>query len=160
MSEVQSDFDDPPGPWSLSAEAPAVGTNDIRRWALATYWPEPSPLLFVDPEYAATTRWGGIIAPRDFNPFTWLAHPLQRLPAETAEYHADRPQVMNGAQDDQYGTVIRPGDVITATRRLRRIRERSTRLGQTRFVTTENRWTNQHGEFVRLRTNTLIRYLP
>jgi len=146
------------GPWSAPAYAPAVGLNDIRRWAIATYWPEPPPALYVDPDHAATTRWGGIIAPRDFNPFTWLLDPPPRLPEETAEFHHDRPHVMNGGHADRYGEPIRPGDVIGARRRLRGIEERTTRLGRTRFVTTEQEWTNQAGGLVRLRTNTLIRY--
>ncbi len=146
------------GPWSAPTYAPAVGVNDIRRWAIATYWPEPPPPLFVDPDYAATTRWAGIIAPRDFNPFTWLVHPAPRLPEETTEFHHDRPHVMNGGHADHDGAPIRPGDVIGARRRLRSIEERATRLGRTRFITTEHEWTNQEKERVRLRVNTLIRY--
>jgi acyl dehydratase len=146
------------GPWSPPAYAPAVGLNDIRRWVIATYWPEPPPPLYVDPAYAATTRWAGIIAPRDFNPFTWLVDPPARLPEETAEFHHDRPHVMNGGNADRYGEPIRPGDVIRARRRLCGIQERTTRLGRTRFITTEQEWTNQAGALVRLRVNTLIRY--
>ena len=52
--------------WSLPIEA-----SDIRRWAIATYYPEQPPRLFWDEEYAKTTRWGGIIAPPEFNPFAW-----------------------------------------------------------------------------------------
>jgi len=149
---------DDAGPWSAPTYAPPVGVNDIRRWAIATYWPESPPPLFVDADYAAGTRWGGLVAPRDFNPFTWLLEPPARLPAETAEFHQDRPHVMNGGHVDRYGEPIRPGDVICARRRLRGIEERDTRLGQTRFITTEHEWTNQAQQLVRLRTNTLIRY--
>ena len=46
-----------------------IGANDIRRWAIAIYYPEVPPRLFWDEEYAATTRWGGIVAPEEFNPF-------------------------------------------------------------------------------------------
>jgi hypothetical protein len=43
---------------------PAVGTGR----ALP---PEPPPREFVDADYA-TTRWGGLVAPREFNPFAWM----------------------------------------------------------------------------------------
>lgn len=159
-SEHDTDLTCGPGPWSARTSAPPVCTNDIRRWAIATHWPEPPPAIYVDPEFARTTRWGGIVAPRDFNPFTWLGRPSPRLEIETAAFHQDRPHVMNGGHQDHYGVPIRPDDVISTTRRLLRIRNRNTALGKTRFVTTEDRWTNQLGEFVRLRANTLIRYQP
>lgn len=149
---------EPPGPWSEPTYAPAVSVSDIRRWAIATHWPERPPALYVDLDHAAGTRWRGLVAPRDFNPFTWLVDPVERLPEETAEFHPDRPHVMNGGHADRYGVPIRPGDVICSRRRLRGIEERTTRLGPTRFVTTEHEWTNQSAEFVRLRTNTLVRY--
>ena len=52
--------------------APAVGVNDIARWATATYWPERPPPVYVDADAAASTPWGGIVAPRDFDPFAWM----------------------------------------------------------------------------------------
>ncbi len=49
-----------------------VSSSDIRRWALASALPpEPPPREFVDADYA-TTRWGGLVAPREFNPFAWM----------------------------------------------------------------------------------------
>ena len=52
--------------------APAVGANDIARWAIATYWPEPPPARFLDAVAAEKAPWGGIVAPRDFDPFAWM----------------------------------------------------------------------------------------
>src|SRR4029077_13395984 len=49
-----------------------ITDSDIRRWAIAVYYPEASPRLFWDAEYAAGTSHGGIVAPEDFNPFAWL----------------------------------------------------------------------------------------
>ena len=40
-----------------------IGANDIRRWAIATYYPEEPPRVFWDDEYAATTKYGTIVAP-------------------------------------------------------------------------------------------------
>ena len=52
--------------------APAVGANDIARWAIATYWPEPPPAQFLDAAAAEKGPWGGLVAPRDFDPFAWM----------------------------------------------------------------------------------------
>ena len=38
---------------------------------IAVYWPDEPPRLYWDEEYARTTKWGGIIAPQEFNPFAW-----------------------------------------------------------------------------------------
>jgi acyl dehydratase len=135
-----------------------VAESDIRRWAIAIYWPERPPPLYWDPAYAATTRWGGIIAPRDFNPFAWPIDAPPRPFASCPESFPDHPHVMNGGQHDRYGAPIRPGDVISGRSRMADVRSRTTRLGETHFVSTEHEWINQHGTLVRLRTSTLIRY--
>ncbi|MDQ7905546.1 MaoC family dehydratase N-terminal domain-containing protein [Phytohabitans sp. ZYX-F-186] len=144
--------------WTEFTHSPPVTATDIRRWAIATYWPERPPALYVDEEYAATTRWAGIIAPRDFNPFAWL---LTAPPAAKGAARSDfphHPHVMNGGQADRYGAPIRPGDVISTRSRLAGVRSRVTRLGDTRLVSTEEEWVNQRHELVRLRTGTLLRY--
>ena len=63
--------------WSEPVVAPPVSISDIRKWAIAIYWPETPAKLFWDEDYAKTTRYGGIIAPQDFNPFAW---PIDRPP--------------------------------------------------------------------------------
>jgi len=40
-----------------------ITVSDIRRWAMAVYYPEEPPRLFWDEEYARATRHGGIVAP-------------------------------------------------------------------------------------------------
>ena len=49
-----------------------IAASDIRKWAMAVYYPAPPPRLFWDEEYAAATRFGGIVAPEEFNPFAWM----------------------------------------------------------------------------------------
>ena len=104
--------------WSLPIEA-----SDIRRWAIATYYPEKPPRLFWDEEYAKTTRWGGIIAPPEFNPFAWQIDTPTGRQFWEADNNLPRPQTppdpnapgqhgMNGGQDDVYGVPMRPGDRI------------------------------------------------
>ena len=70
-SMVSADMIERKGVWSEPRLSYPVAASDIRRWAIAVYWPERPPPLFWDEEYAVTTRWGGIIAPQDFNPFAW-----------------------------------------------------------------------------------------
>ncbi|HLM16931.1 MAG TPA: MaoC family dehydratase N-terminal domain-containing protein, partial [Acidimicrobiia bacterium] len=55
-----------------SATSFPITDSDIRRWAIAVYYPEPAPKLFWDAKHAAATVHGGIVAPEDFNPFAWL----------------------------------------------------------------------------------------
>jgi hypothetical protein len=49
-----------------------IAASDIRKWAIAVYYPEIPPRLFWDEDYAATSRFGGIVAPEEFNPFAWM----------------------------------------------------------------------------------------
>ena len=161
------------GVWSEERRSYPVSVSDIRKWAIAVYWPERPPPLFWDEEYAKTTRWAGIIAPQDFNPFAWpierTAVPERPRPgggvsggsgpgAAGHRSSGRRPRVMNGGQTDTYGTPMRPGDVIISRSRLRDWEERITRLGPTLFAFSENEWCNQEGELVKRRISTSIRY--
>jgi hypothetical protein len=149
------------GKWGESRVSPPISASDIRRWAIATYWPETPPAIYWDEDYAKTTRWGGIIAPSDFNPFAWpVRRPVMaRNPGAAQQGPSGRRLTnMNGGQTDTYGVPQRPGDIITAKSRLQDFNEREGRLGLTLYSFTENEWTNQKGEFVRRRISTSIRY--
>jgi len=138
--------------------APAVGANDIARWAIATYWPEPPPPAYLDAAVAEATPWGGIVAPRDFDPFAWMPNRpwsgdwLFGMGAEPGR------RVLNGGQWNRYGAPIRPGDVISVTRRFVDVVERETKRGPMVFFTSEFRSTNQDGALVRLAEQTTIYY--
>ena len=140
--------------WSEPRVSPPVSLSDIKKWALAVYWPETPPRLFWDEEYAKTTHYGEIIAPLEFNPFAW---PVHRPPPSP---HGADPgtRSMNGGQVLEYLAPIRPGDVISSTMALVDWSERQTRLGLTLFRISETRWTNQKGELVKVSKNTSIRY--
>lgn len=159
-SLVSPDMIERKGVWGDERVSPPIAHSDIRKWAIAVYWPETPPRIFWDEEYAASTRWGGIIAPPDFNPFAW---PIVEPKAKPAVAAADKPKGrklrgMNGGQVETYGVPMRPGDVITARNRLRDWEERDTRLGQTLFTYSETEWHNQDGELVKRRVSTAIRY--
>jgi acyl dehydratase len=138
--------------------APAVGANDVARWAIATYWPEPPPARYLDADAAAKGAWGGIVAPRDFDPFAWMPKRpwagdwLWGMGAEPGK------RVLNGGQHNRYFEPIRPGDVISVTRRFVDVVERDTKRGPMVFFTSEFRWENQHGAVVRVGEQTTIYY--
>ena len=145
------------GRWSEARVSPPIALSDIRKWAIATYWPETPPQLHWDEDYAKTTKWGGIIAPPDFNPFAW---PVRRMRPEAQAQSAGGVRLtgMNGGQTDSFGVPMRAGDVITARSRLQDFNERQGRFGLMLYTFSENEWTNQKGEFVRRRIGTSIRY--
>lgn len=145
------------GVWGLPRASLPVERYDIRVWAISAYWPETPPRLYWDDAYARGTRWGGIVAPQDFNPFGWPVGERES-PDGSAGFSAPGVPSINGGQSDEYGVPIRPGDWITERSRLRGWDHRRTRMGPTVFATTEVIWRNQRGEFVRRRLSTNIRY--
>ncbi len=164
MSEAQEDtlitqeMIDSQGVWGSKRVSPPISESDIRKWAIATYWPEKPPPIYWDADYAQKTRYGGIIAPSDFNPFAW---PIDRpaRPAATNSGKGGKGKTgLNGGQTDTYGVPMRPGDVITSRSRLKEFNERQGRMGLMLYSFTETTWTNQNDELVRTRISTGIRY--
>ena len=163
---VTQDMIDRKGVWGREHVSPPVSESDIRKWAIAVYWPQTPPRIYWDVDYAATTRWGTIIAPADFNPFAWPIVEARPESAERQRPKADRDaprsakgrRGMNGGQVDTYGVPMRPGDVITSRSRLRDWDERETRLGLTLFSYSETEWRNQDDALVKVRVATAIRY--
>jgi hypothetical protein len=138
-----------------------VAASDIRRWALATYWPEKPPQPFLE---AAS-------APEDFNPFAWAVAASETSGDDAPDSNAsDRTEqlagvpgpglqfMLNGGLETEYGAPISPGDVITSENRLESYSEREGRLGLMLFTVTEDTWTNQDGAVVKRSRMTLIRY--
>jgi len=147
-----------------------VSESDIRRWAVAVYYPQDPPRQFWDAAYAKSTRHGGIVAPEDFNPFAWMAAERNEPSVELGPNDPDRTEIMlgvpgpglqyqlNGGLEVDYGVRMRPGDVITSVTRLAGYSEREGRLGLMLFTVTEDSWTNGDGELVKRARMTLIRY--
>lgn len=143
--------------WSVPEISHPVDRSDLRKWAIAVYWPDVPPKIFWDDEYAKSTKYGGIVAPREFNPFAWPAiRPANRAPRPATRGVGER--TMNGGQTETYGVPIRPGDVITSRTALIKMEENVGKLGLTLYKYTEMRWTNQKGEFVRSRVSISIVY--
>ena len=168
------------GKWFQDGVSPAITATDIRRWAIAVYWPETPPPLFWDEGCAKATRWGGIVAPEDFNPFAWpVGGPAREQDAGTGGggFALDRhgiplptrgrtpppgvPAVggMNAGRRDEFGERMRPGDTISSRTRLADWAVSQTRFGPTLFASLEIEWRNQAGALVRLRLQSVMRYL-
>jgi hypothetical protein len=147
-----------------------IAPSDIRRWAIAVYYPAEPPRLFWDEAYAAGTRYGGIVAPEDFNPFAWMSAEPAGLPPRAGGYDPNVTEKrlgvpspgltfqLNGGMICEYGVRMRPGDVVTSVSRLGGYHERDGRLGRMLFTVMTSTWTNQDGEVVKTLDNTLIRY--
>lgn len=138
-------------PWG--PPSPPVAASDIRRWAIAVYWPNTPPRLFWDHDYARTTRWGGIIAPAEFNPFAWP------VPTGDERHRADvagpRPRRLNAGARMRFGVPVRPGDRIAARTRIEGWTAKRGRSGDLLFVDIHHEWRNQEGADVRDAIHTL-----
>ena len=151
--------------WGRRTSFP-ISESDIRKWAIAVYYPEDPPRLFWDAAYAATTIHGGILAPEEFNPFAWMAADPPGIRhggyvGLEASLGVEPPKtefILNGGLEVTYGVRMRPGDVITSTSTLIGYKERQGRLGLMLFSTQLDRWTNQKNELVKDTSMTLIRY--
>jgi len=135
----------------------AVCENDIRRWAIATFYPELPPAEFLDESQALRGPWDGMVAPRDFNPFAWTrCTPPDTYPWMRGMGSEPGRRGLNGGQRNRYFAPIRPGDVITSVVMLADAYEKQGRLGPMLFLVDEARWTNQRGELVRIGQRTTI----
>lgn len=143
-----------------------VSASDIRRWAIAAYWPEPAPARYLSPDEST------LVAPEDLNPFAWAALE-ERCNPEALSVDAIDPDrtekqlgvtgpglrnQLNGGLSIEYGEPMRVGDTITGVRVLSKYAEREGKLGLMLFTTTADTWTNQRGELVKRTEMTLIRY--
>jgi hypothetical protein len=147
---VTPDMEEKKGVWGEARVSYPISESDIRKWAIAVYWGETPPRIFWDADYAKTTRWGGIVAPEDFNPFAWAVpmgavKPAGAVPGQTMKKGEN---ILNGGQSD----------VITTRTRLSHWEERQGRNGLTIYSYTETEWRNQNGELVKTRISTGIRY--
>jgi hypothetical protein len=160
------------GEFGTTNSSVPISLSDIRKWALAIYYPEVPPRLFWDEEYAATTAHRGIVAPEEFNPFAWFTADGPVLPPTyEGQIRGSGPEeslgvagpttnfIMNGGLEMVHGARMRPGDVITSgLTKLIEYRERATRLGLMLITITETAWTNQEGEMVRVTRGNGLRY--
>jgi N-terminal half of MaoC dehydratase len=149
-----------------------IAASDIRKWVIATYYPEPPPSAYLDPEAAES---GELAAPPYFDPFSWGA--AQQFPnpreipgdPEYAWLGAVEPKLgvpapdlhhaLNGGLAATYtGVTMHPGDVITNEYVLASYSEREGRLGTMLITERDSAFINQRGELIKTNRMTTIRY--
>jgi hypothetical protein len=147
-----------------------ISESDIRRWAIAVYYPQSPPTHFIHPRASTHLRGPGIVAPEEFNPFAWQAARQETFTVPTDENNVGRTELMmgitppdvrhmlNGGMEVDYGEPMRPGNVITSNNRLASYSEREGRFGQMLFTVFEDTWTNDRDCVVKRTRATLIRY--
>lgn len=137
-----------------------VGRAGIRRFALALGDLNP---LYLDEEFAATTRHGGTIAPPTLVCETW-----QYLAGEVDEHGSPIQKVLvdpggrrhRGGNDYKFFRPLRPDDIITATWKMADAFWRQGRSGRLLFVITDITYTNQRQELLATNRETFIFQFP
>ena len=142
-----------------------VTDSDIRRWAVAVYWPEPPPRRFWDEASAPD----GLVAPEEFNPFAWIARrpspedpPVSQTAFSERELGVEPPPyraiVLSEIRTRYGGARIRPGDVIRSTHAITDYMEREGRMGLMLYTTLAHTLHNQSGEWLRTVESVFVRY--
>ncbi len=149
-----------------------IAVSDIRRWALAVYYPEIPPPELWDEDDPVTVAMGGIVAPDEFNPLAWIVkdpkpgrrpgRPRLRSGAFEAALGVDPPEyraVLQGEIRARYGDArMRPGDVIRARTSITEYFEREGRMGLQLYTTVSEELTNQDGAWVKTVDTVFVRY--
>ena len=152
--------------------SPEISASDIRRAAIAIYWPDVPPRIYWDAEYADNSVWKGLIAPEEMNPFAWMvgrAHvgpQPERINSEqdTLEnLRAMKPpgglaNFLFGGGESEYFTMMRPGDTITSVITAGDIYEKSGSTGVMLFYITHETWTNQKDQIIKKTKTTNIEW--
>jgi hypothetical protein len=142
-----------------------ISASDIRRWAIAVYYPEAPPAKFIGAGAAGGEE--PLVAPEEFNPFSWATPGAKPAPTDVSASFIEKTagitppplQVMvNGGSVFEYGVPMREGDVITNEYSVRRYTVKQGKRGPLLLTETQDRWVNQRGEHVRSILMTLVRY--
>lgn len=140
-----------------------VNKRDIRRFTSATEDKNP---LYLDEEYAKKSRYSGIIAPPSFI-FSFFYDrgsdaelredgiPMSRSDDEF-RVPLKVKRVVGGGSELEFVQPLRPGDVISARRKLVDIYEKEGKSGKLVFTVNETTYTNQRGEVVVIEKGTSI----
>ena len=142
-----------------------ISASDIRKWAIAVYYPEAPLAKFI----GAGAAGGGepLVAPEEFNPFAWATPGAKPAPADVSAGFIENSAgiappalkfIVNGGSVFEYGVPMREGDVITNEFSVKSYTVKQGKRGPLLVTETQDRWTNQKGEHVRSTLMTLVRY--
>lgn len=127
---------------------------DIRKIADASGNRDP---LYWDDDYAATTRYGGMIAPPDFFGWPLKWEPEQTFPNsnELSEYmfkeltKAGYNRAINAGMESEFYRPVRPGDTLVMVSEIIALEEKVGKTGGNMLISTvETIITNQNGDLV------------
>ncbi len=116
-----------------------IGREKMKEYALATKDNRP---IYIDEEFAKNTKYGDIIAMPNFAAVYGLRGAGHVL--IDPELQLNLIMLVHGAQEFEWFTVVKPGDVITETGKIADIYEK----GNLDFVVYEGESRNQNGELV------------
>jgi hypothetical protein len=142
-----------------------IAAADIRKWAIAVYYPQPAPDQYLGIGAAAGEP--ALTAPEEFNPFAWATPGARGGDSYTGPRNLEQragitpPEInfiVNGGTECEYGVAMQEGDVITAEFSIKSYAQKQGKRGPLLITETEDRWTNQRGELVRSTIQTLVRY--
>lgn len=136
-----------------------VTRRDIARFAQAIGATDP---VHYDEAYARTTRHGGIVAPPLFcQSLTYDEVPAELLPADGSplELHVPIPaqRAVGGGSEYTIHRLVRAGEVITVTSRLRDVSTKQGKSGLLYLVVVETLFEDARGEPVAAETATYIK---
>jgi acyl dehydratase len=130
-----------------------VAINDIRRWVQGMHYPNP---LHFDPDYAAESRWGTIVAPQSFVATTEIAHGVWPANIGRIENSA---LLFGGDEWWFFGPQILPGEHIKCYPMPFDYKVTNTAFaGPTCFQRGDTTYINTKGERVAIQRSTTIRY--
>jgi acyl dehydratase len=130
-----------------------VAVNDIRRWVQGMHYPNP---LHFDPDYAAESRFGRIVAPQSFIASTEIAHGV--WPANIGKIE-NSALLFGGDEWWFFGPQVVPGELIKCYPMPFDYKVTNTGFaGPTCFQRGDTTYINQLGERVALQRSTTIRY--
>jgi hypothetical protein len=142
-----------------------VSASDIRKWAIAVYYPKAAPARFM--AVGAAAGEAPLVVPEEFNPFGWATREGRAEGGFTGPGYIERmggvepPElgfIVNGGSVCDYGARMLEGDVITAQHSVTGYSVKQGKAGRLLLTQMQDRWTNQRRELVRNTVSTLIRY--
>jgi len=130
-----------------------VAVNDIRRWVQGMHYPNP---LHYDEDWAATSRFGRIVAPQSFTVACDTSHGAS--PAQVGLIPNSH-LIFGGDEWWFFGPRVEPGDHLVCHRMPFDYKVTETKFaGPTCFQRGDTLYINQRGERVALQRSTAIRY--